>query len=108
MYKPYIDEQVAEAPVRREEAGAVTDVSQPAIKERLQRERVSLAQLLKLNQPDWYIVLVGIVFSAAMGCMFPVLAIFLGDVLRVCAVLGQVSKIIMKTILCILVGTWWH
>jgi hypothetical protein len=81
MYKPYIDEQVAEAPISQEEAGPLTDVSQPVTKERLQR--VSLAQLLKLNQPDWYIVLVGIVFSTAMGCMFPVLAILLGDVLGV-------------------------
>ena len=78
----------------REEA----DVSQPAI------QRVSFAQLLKLNKPDWYIVLIGIVFSAAMGCIFPVMAIYFGDVLGVCTVFSQVSIII----LCKLVGTWWH
>lgn len=99
MYQPYVDEQVTEAPVSREEA----DVSQPAIQEQLQR--VSFAQLFKLNKPDWYIVLIGIVFSAAMGCMFPVMAIFFGDVLGVCTMLSQVSRIIC---LCIPVGTWWR
>lgn len=96
MHQPYVDEQVAQAPVSREEA----DVSQPPI------QRVSFVQLLKLNKPDWYIVLIGIVFSAAMGCMFPVIAIYFGDVLGVCTytVFSQVSTII----LCILVGTWWH
>ena len=84
MYKPYTDE-VAEAPVR-EEAGVI-DVSPPA-----KLQRVSFAQLLKLNKPDWYLVLIGIVFSAAMGCLFPLMATFFGDVLGVCTTLYQVSR----------------
>ena len=86
MYKPYIDE-VAKAPTR-EEAGVI-DMSQPSIRERLQR--VSFVQLLKLNKPDWYLVLIGMVFSTAMGCLFPLMATFFGDVLRVCTTLYQVS-----------------
>ena len=81
MNKPYTNE-VAEAPMG-EEAGVI-DVSQPA---RLQR--VSFAQLLKLNKPDWHLVLIGIVFSAAMGCLFPLMATFFGDVLGVCMMLYQ-------------------
>lgn len=78
MSKSYSDE-VVEAQI--EEAAAVIDVNQP-VKERLQR--VSFAQLLKLNKPDWYLVLIGVVFSAAMGCLFPLMATLFGDVLGVC------------------------
>lgn len=80
MYRD--DREVAEASIRREEAEPVIDAGQLAVKERLQR--VSFTQLLKLNKPDWYLVLTGIVFSAAIGCLFPFAAILFGDFLEVC------------------------
>ena len=61
---------------------SVNDESQPAIKEKLQR--VSFAQLLQLNKPDWFFILVGVISSAAIGCLFPVMATFFGDALGVC------------------------
>ena len=76
-YTPYND-KVPEA--HTEEVVGI-DVSQPAMKERLQR--VSFTQLLKLNKPDWILVLVGVVCSAVFGCLFPLMATFFGDVLGV-------------------------
>lgn len=95
MYKPYIDDQeVAEAPISSsKDVGSVTDVSQPVVSERL--KRVSFAQLLKLNKPDWYLVLVGILLSTAMGCLFPLMATFFGDVLGVCTYHTQLSGCIV-------------
>ena len=45
--------------------------------------KVSFLELLKLNQPDWYIVLVGVIGSAVMGCLFPLMSLIFSDVLRV-------------------------
>ena len=45
--------------------------------------QISFWELLKLNQKDWYLVLVGVVMSAILGCLFPILAILFSDVLRV-------------------------
>ena len=45
--------------------------------------RISFVDLLKLNQPDWLFVLVGIVCSALIGCLFPLIAIPFSEVLRV-------------------------
>lgn len=45
--------------------------------------RISFVDLLKLNQPDWFFVLVGIVCSALIGCLFPLIAIPFSEVLRV-------------------------
>ena len=45
---------------------------------------ISFTELLKLNAPDWYLVLTGVVFSAAIGVLFPVMAIIFSDVLQVC------------------------
>lgn len=44
---------------------------------------VSFLELLKLNKPDWYIVLVGVIGAAIMGCLFPLMSIIFSDVLRV-------------------------
>ena len=45
--------------------------------------KVSFKELLKLNKPDWPLVLIGIVCSAVIGCLFPLMAILFSDVLRV-------------------------
>ena len=44
---------------------------------------VSFLDLLKLNIPDWYFVLLGIIFSAIIGCLFPLMAILFSEALRV-------------------------
>ena len=45
--------------------------------------RTSFVELLKLNRPDWLFVLVGVVCSALIGCLFPLIAIPFSEVLRV-------------------------
>ena len=45
-------------------------------------------ELLKLNRPDWLFVLVGIVCSALIGCLFPLIAIPFSEVLRVSSETG--------------------
>ena len=45
--------------------------------------KVSFRELLKLNKPDWLFVLIGVICSAMIGCLFPLMAILFSDVLRV-------------------------
>ncbi len=45
--------------------------------------KVSFAELLKLNKPDWLLVLVGVIGSAVLGVLFPLLAILFSNVLAV-------------------------
>ena len=57
-------------------------------RQRKQKEKeslppVSFLELLKLNIPDWYLVLIGIVCSALFGCLFPLMSILFSEVLRV-------------------------
>lgn len=44
---------------------------------------VPFRELLKLNKPDWHLVLTGVVCSAIVGCLFPLMAILFSDVLDV-------------------------
>ena len=44
---------------------------------------LSFLELLKLNQPDWYLVLIGVIASAIIGALFPVMSILFSEVLRV-------------------------
>ena len=46
--------------------------------------KVPFTQLLKLNKPDWLFVLIGVVCSAVIGCLFPLMAILFSSVLGVC------------------------
>lgn len=43
----------------------------------------TFVELLKLNKPDWPFVLVGVIFSAIIGCLFPLQAVLFSDILRV-------------------------
>ena len=45
--------------------------------------KVSFLELLKLNIPDWPLVLTGVIGSAIMGALFPLLAILFGGLLAV-------------------------
>ena len=45
--------------------------------------KVSFLQLLKLNRPDWLLVLIGVIGSAIIGCLFPLMAILFSEVLNV-------------------------
>ena len=66
---------------------------------------VSYLQLLKLNKPDWILVVIGVFFSAVIGCLFPVISILFSEVLRV-------SMTIINVVVCsacgcrILTGVW--
>lgn len=44
---------------------------------------VSFKELLKLNRPDWPLVLIGVILSAVIGCLFPLMAVLFSEVLRV-------------------------
>lgn len=43
----------------------------------------SIVELLKFNRPDCFFVVVGVTCSAVIGCVFPLMAILIGEVLRV-------------------------
>lgn len=45
--------------------------------------RVTFRELLALNKPDWFLVVSGIIVSAIVGALFPLLAILFGEILRV-------------------------
>lgn len=45
--------------------------------------RTLLAEFAKLNQPDWMFILVGVVCSALIGCLFPLISVPFSEVLRV-------------------------
>ena len=46
-------------------------------------QKIPFTQLLKLNKPDWPLVVVGVLCSAVIGCLFPLMAILFSEVLRV-------------------------
>lgn len=50
-------------------------------------------ELLKLNLPDWYLAIPGVLAAGAIGALFPVLAVLFSGALEVCAMLsvGQLS-----------------
>ena len=45
--------------------------------------QVKLRDLLKLNAPDWHLVTTGVISSAIVGCLFPLLSIFFSAMLEV-------------------------
>lgn len=51
--------------------------------------KVSFKDLLLLNKPDWPLVLIGVVASAATGALFPAMSPLFSEILRVSE---QVSK----------------
>ena len=55
-------------------------------------QEVSFKELLKLNLPDWYFVLIGIIFSAIIGALFPLISILFSEVLRV----GHVIRYLLQ------------
>ena len=44
---------------------------------------MKLRDLLKLNAPDWHLVTLGIIMSAAVGCLFPLMSILFSEMLEV-------------------------
>ena len=40
-------------------------------------------ELIKLNFPDWPFVLMGIILSAIVGCLFPLMSILFSELLDV-------------------------
>ena len=46
-------------------------------------QEVSFKELIKLNLPDWHLVLAGIIGSAIIGALFPLISILFSEVLRV-------------------------
>ena len=45
--------------------------------------QVTFRELLRLNKPDWYLVVVGVVSSGLIGALFPVMSILFSNVLEV-------------------------
>ena len=60
-------------------------------KEKEDIPKVSFLELLKLNKPDWYLVLIGVIGSAILGVLFPMLAILFSNVLSVSELLVPIS-----------------
>ena len=46
-------------------------------------QEVSFRELVKLNLPDWYLLLMGIICSAIIGALFPILSVLFSEILRV-------------------------
>ena len=46
-------------------------------------DQIKLQELLVLNLPDWYLVLLGVICSALLGALFPVVAIIFSGFLEV-------------------------
>ena len=46
-------------------------------------QEVPFKELIKLNLPDWHFVLVGVIFSAIIGALFPLISILFSEVIRV-------------------------
>ena len=42
-----------------------------------------MRDLLKLNAPDWPLVTTGVIMSAAVGCLFPLMSILFSEMLEV-------------------------
>ena len=42
-----------------------------------------IIEMLKLNKPDWLVILVGVIFSSLLGSLFPIMAVLLSEVFRV-------------------------
>ena len=56
--------------------------------------KVSFLDMLKLNIPDWHIIIPGIIGSALIGVLLPCVSILLSEAL-------QVSVVKRKSLLCI-------
>lgn len=63
-----------------------------------EKQSYGFLELLKLNKPDWIFVLLGVMFSVLIGCLFPVMAVPFGEVFRV----GTMTFTIKHT-LCIII-----
>ena len=46
--------------------------------------QVTFKELLRLNKPDWLLVVVGVVSSGLIGALFPLMSILFSSVLEVC------------------------
>ena len=46
--------------------------------------QVKWKELLKLNAPDWHLVTLGIIASATVGCLFPLMSLLFSEMLDVC------------------------
>ncbi len=44
---------------------------------------MSFLELLALNKPDWPLVVIGVIMSAIVGVLFPLMAVLFSEVLRV-------------------------
>ena len=76
------DEEAGETHIRRSTMTKMLGRRHRDKKEKV--PKVPFRELLKLNKPDWYLVLLGIICSAIIGCLFPLMAILFSAVLEVC------------------------
>ena len=54
---------------------------------------VTFKELLRLNVPDWPFVLVGVLFSGALGTFFPIISILFSNILSVCECLLSLNYV---------------
>ena len=59
---------------------------------------VTFRELLKLNLPDWYLVVLGILASGIFGALFPIISILFSDILQVRKELMHCIKLICRTL----------
>lgn len=94
MTLPQGSEDEEEDDVAQDEEGVEVHVRRSTLRKMIGRRhrtkkekvpKVPFTQLLKLNKPDWPLVLIGVLCSAVIGCLFPLMAILFSDVLRVSA-----------------------
>ena len=53
----------------------------------------SLWRVVKASAPEWYLIFIGVLASAADGATFPTMAIFMGRVLEVCGLHVSVCSV---------------
>ena len=58
-------------------------ITEAAMNETDDLAEVTFKELLKLNLPDWYYVVLGVIASALFGALFPSLSVLFSDLLGV-------------------------
>ena len=66
------------------------------------KQSYGFVELLKLNKPDWIFVMLGVVFSVLIGCLFPVMAVPFSEVYRVGAMTFTIKHTLSILILLVI------
>ena len=58
-------------------------------------DKIKFHELLALNLPDWYLVLLGVIFAALLGALFPIVALIYSGFLEVGACLTSSDSFVV-------------